>query len=101
MSDIQALAATLKKLAKPDMKRKDLIAAVRDQHPDATKKEIVRAAFYTLTHDVDDDPEQAQHLHAFALTERAGDEEDAQPPERPGKKERRKERELGSQGEHR
>lgn len=100
MSDIQALAATLRKLAKPDMKRKDLIAAVRDQHPDATKKQIVRAAFYALTHGVDEDPEQAQHLHAFALTERAGDEEDVPSPKRPGKKERRKERGSGGQGAH-
>ncbi|KMO42547.1 hypothetical protein VQ03_10520 [Methylobacterium tarhaniae] len=82
------------------MKRKDLIAAVRDQHPDATKKQIVRAAFYALTHGVDDDLEQAQRLHAFALTERAGDEEDALPHKRPGKKERRKERESEGQGDH-
>jgi hypothetical protein len=101
MSDIQILAATLRKLAKPNMKRKDLIAAVRDQHPDATKKEIVRAAFYALTHGVDDDPAQAQHLHAFALTERVCDEEDASPPKGLGKKERRKEREAGSQEERR
>jgi hypothetical protein len=101
MSDMQALAATLRKLAMPDMKRKDLIAAVRDQHPDATKKEIVRAAFYALTHNVDGDLQQSQHLHAFALTERAGDEEDALPSKRLGKKERRKERELGSQEDHR
>ncbi|AWV19844.1 hypothetical protein A3862_29865 (plasmid) [Methylobacterium sp. XJLW] len=91
MSDIQALAATLRKLAKPNTKRKELIAEVRKQHPDATKKEIVRAAFYALTHDVDNDPEQAQHLHAFALTERAGEEEDAPPPNKSRKKDRRKE----------
>ncbi|KMO41374.1 hypothetical protein ACQVP2_35285 [Methylobacterium aquaticum] len=100
MSDIQALAATLRELAKPDMKRKDLIAAVRDQHPNATKKQIVRAAFYALTHGVDDDPEQAQHLHAFALTERTGDEQDAPPPKRSGKNERFKERESGGQEDH-
>ncbi|BAQ45933.1 MULTISPECIES: hypothetical protein [Methylobacterium] len=101
MSDIQVLAATLRKLAKPGIKRKDLIAAVRNEHPDATNKEIVRAAFYALTHDADADPEQTHHLHAFALTERAGDEEDVPLTERLGKKERRKERELGSQGHHR
>ena len=101
MSDIQALAATLRELAQPDMRKRDLIAGVREQHPHATKKEIVRAAFYALTHDMDDDPEQAQHLHDFALTERAGAEEDAPPPKKLGRKERRKERELGSQGEHR
>ncbi|WP_410824753.1 hypothetical protein, partial [Methylobacterium oryzisoli] len=92
LSDIQALAATLCKLSKPDMKPKELIAAVREQHPDAKKKEIVRAAFYALTQGVDSDAGRAERLHAFALAERANDEEDAPPPRKLRKKDRRKDR---------
>jgi hypothetical protein len=92
VSEIQTLAATLHSLAKPDMKPKELIAAVRKQHPDATKKAIVRAAFYALTQGADEDGERTAHLHAFALGERASDEDDAPVPKKLRKKARRKER---------
>ncbi|QIJ77761.1 hypothetical protein GU700_16245 [Methylobacterium sp. NI91] len=49
------------------MKPKALLGAVRERHPEATKKEVVRAAFYALTEGPSAD------LHAFALTERAVD----------------------------
>ena len=81
-------------IAKPGIKPKELVAAVRAQHPEATKKEIVRAAFYTLTHAVDADAEKARHLHDSALTERAGEEQDALLPKKLRKKERRKDREA-------
>lgn len=97
MPEIQTLAAALHALAKPEMKPKELVAAVRERHPDATKKEIVRAAFYALTQnaeqDTEADAEQARHLHAFALAERVG-EEDAPEPKKLSKKDRRKEHEA-------
>lgn len=95
MSNIQALADTLHKLAKPDMKPKELMASVRKKHPDASKKQIVRAAFFSLIQDANSNSEKSKRLHAFALSERVGDEEDATPPKRP-RKERRKEREPRS-----
>jgi hypothetical protein len=45
MSDLQAIAKTVANLAAPGLKPKELIAAVRKQHPDASKKEISRGAF--------------------------------------------------------
>lgn len=75
MSDIERVAATLRQVAQANMKTKELIAAVRRQHPEATKKEIVRAAFYALTQEAGGEDRQAEQLHTFALTERATDEE--------------------------
>ena len=49
MPKVETVAATLRELAVSGMSRKDLVAAVRERHPDATKKDVVRAAFYALT----------------------------------------------------
>lgn len=75
MAKIEELAATLHGLAGPGIKRKELIGAVREKHPKASKKDIVRAAFYALTSAVDGDVERAQRLHQFALSERTAEEE--------------------------
>lgn len=45
------------------MKPKDLLSAVRERHPNATKKEIVRAAFYALIESHGVSSVQAQNLH--------------------------------------
>lgn len=76
MTTIEAIARTLISSATPGMKRKDLIAKVKEQHPDASKKEIVRAAFYALTDGTSLDEEKARDLHAFAISERASETED-------------------------
>lgn len=49
---------------------------MRERHPDATKKETVRAAFYALTDSHDGRPEHARDLHSFAITERAFDDDE-------------------------
>lgn len=90
MATIEQLAATLQALAGPGIKRKELIAAVRGRHPKASKKDIVRAAFYALTSAVDGDVERAQRLHDFALGERASGDEEAPLPTTRRKKDRRK-----------
>ncbi|KAB1072560.1 hypothetical protein F6X53_28075 [Methylobacterium soli] len=56
------------------MKPKDLLSAVRERHPNATKKEIVRAAFFALIEGHGTSSEQAQNLHSFAIGERGSDE---------------------------
>jgi hypothetical protein len=75
MPAITELAETLVRLAKPGMKPKELLAAVREQHPESTKKEVVRAAFYALAEGHRMDPERARDLHGFAIGARAADEE--------------------------
>jgi hypothetical protein len=69
---IEEISATLVKLAKPGMTHKQLLEAARLEHPEASKKEIVRAAFYALTTSADTDLGKAMQLQRFALTERLG-----------------------------
>jgi hypothetical protein len=76
-------------LAGPGIKRKELVAAVREKHPKASKKDIVRAAFYALTSAVDGDVRRAQRLHDFALGERASEESETPLPVTRRKKDRR------------
>jgi hypothetical protein len=99
MATIEQLAATLQGLAGPGGKRKELIAAVREKHPKASKKDIVRAAFYALTSAVDGDLERAQRLHDFALNERTAEEAEPLPVKR-RKKDRRKDAQQSQRPVH-
>lgn len=55
------------------MKPMALLAAVRERHPEAIKKEVVRAAFYALAEGRSGDHGD---LHSFALTERTVDDDE-------------------------
>jgi hypothetical protein len=99
MATIEQLAATLQGAAGPGIKRKELIAAVREKYPKASKKDIVRAAFYALTSAVDGDVERAQRLHTFALHERTAEDEEPLPVKR-RKKDRRKDAQQSQQPVH-
>ena len=76
MSDIQAIAKTVSALAAPGLKPKDLIAAVRKQHPDASKKEVSRAAFLAMIQAAEGDPDHANHMHEVALASRGAGSDD-------------------------
>jgi hypothetical protein len=69
-----SIEATLLALAKPKMSPKDLLKAARKAHPDASKKEIVRAAFRSIIAVADSDGDKALTLQNFALQERAVDD---------------------------
>jgi hypothetical protein len=71
MSEIETLAATVSAVARPGAKPREIVAAVREKHPKASKKDVVRAAFYALTDGTSDDPERRKNLHSFAMSERA------------------------------
>ncbi len=73
---IEEISATLHRLAKPKSTPKELLKAVRKHHPDATKKAIVRAAFYSIIANADADPEASKNLHDFAMAERAADDKE-------------------------
>jgi hypothetical protein len=95
MTSTEEIAATLRSIAAPGMKPKAIRAAVRERHPDVSKKEIVRAAFFAVT-----DSSLAAHaatseLHNFALAERVA-EENADVVQRVGK--RKKKRSIDSSG---
>ena len=69
---VEEISATLVRFAKPGMSHKQLIAVAHLQHPEVSKKEIVRAAFYALTTSADTDLSKARQLQHFALAERLG-----------------------------
>lgn len=71
MASIETLSAALRTLAAPGMTPKALRDAVRAQYPDASKKEIVRAAFHALIEAHAQDDRALETLHGFALAERA------------------------------
>ena len=70
----QSLEATLIALARPKMSPKELLKLTRKAHPDASKKEIVRAAFRSLITAADTDAEKALLLQDFAIKGRATDD---------------------------
>ena len=96
MTAIKALAETLVSVTHPGMKPKEIIASVREQHPKASKKEIVRAAFYSLTETSPEPDDKAKHLHDFALTERGAEEEGGAKVFKLKKKSKKKDHEVSS-----
>ena len=67
-------SGTLLKLAKPKMSPKELLRETRKLHPEASKKDIVRAAFASIIAVADEDGETALALHDFAIKERGADD---------------------------
>ena len=57
-------------LVTPDMTPKELIKAVRKEHPQASKKDIARAAFHAIIANADQDLGKTRNLQAFAFAER-------------------------------
>lgn len=70
--EMQAIADTLMRVVTPDMTPKQLIKAARKEHPSASKKDIARAAFFSIIADSDQDHGKAKNLQAFAIAERVG-----------------------------
>lgn len=63
LREIEGIATTIRELVVPGMKPKTLIEAVTQRHPEATKKEIARAAFLTVILSAEYNPEDTQALH--------------------------------------
>lgn len=70
LRELQKIAETVKTLAVPGMKPKALIAAVKEKHPEASKKEIAQAAFLSVILSAEYDPEDTQALHDLAMDTR-------------------------------
>lgn len=68
--EIEAIAEIVTRLAMPHQAPKDLINAVRREYPNASKGEIVRAAFFAVLVDPECDGARARALHDFAMSER-------------------------------
>ncbi len=100
MPSIQTLAETLRSLAASGMKQKELMAAVRQKHPEASKKEIVRAAFYALTEGHAGSADGMHDLHAFALNERVEDGSADRPVVMPRKKKKHRKEQRAEPAPH-
>lgn len=74
MASIQEIATALSSITKPGMKPKEIRAGIRVRYPDASKKDIVRAAFYALAESSSGTVEDMVDLHHFALSERGADD---------------------------
>ncbi|MBZ9711171.1 hypothetical protein LB543_31225 [Mesorhizobium sp. ESP7-2] len=69
-TELQAISDTLMRIVTPGMTPKQLIKAAHKEHPNASKKDIARAAFFSIIANADQDHGKVKNLHAFALAER-------------------------------
>lgn len=73
LREIENIADTIRELARPGMKPKHLIDAVKQRHPEATRKEIARAAFLSVILSAEYSPEDVEALHDLARNARDTD----------------------------
>ena len=69
-SELQAIGDALMRHVTHCMTPKELVKAVRKEHPGVKKKDIARAAFHAIIANADHDPGNPRNLQAFALAER-------------------------------
>ena len=69
-TEMQAIGDTLMRIVTPEMTPKQLLKAARKEHPNASKKDIARAAFFSIISHADQDIGKSRNLQAFALAER-------------------------------
>jgi len=75
MAEMARIAETVDRLARPKMKPKELITAVRKEHPNVSKKEITRAAFYAVILASEQKSERVSELHDLAVQTRNSPDE--------------------------
>lgn len=64
------IEGTLLAALEPNLAPRDLLQAVRRVHPEATKREIMTAAFAAMILLADKDPDRARTLHDLAIRSR-------------------------------
>lgn len=69
-TELQAISDALMRIVTPDMTPKQLIKAARKERPNASKKDIARAAFFSIIANADQDHGKVKNLQAFAIAER-------------------------------
>ncbi|WP_419696745.1 hypothetical protein ACN2CC_15265 [Mesorhizobium muleiense] len=69
-TELQAISDTLMRVVMPEMTPKQLLKAAKKEHPDASKKDIARAAFFSIIANADQAIGKSRNLQAFALAER-------------------------------
>ena len=76
MREIEEISVTIRAIAEPGMKPKELIAKVRRQHRSASKKDITRAAFYAVIAASENAPDSVRDLHDLAMETRNSHDDD-------------------------
>ena len=71
--DLKVLGEAILHVITPNSTPNRIIKALRKAHPEVTKKELVRAAFYALIAHADTQPDKASALHHFAITQRGSE----------------------------
>jgi len=61
-AELRAISDTLIRIVRPEMTPKQLIKAARKVHPHASKKNIVRAAFFLIISHADQDVGKSKKL---------------------------------------
>jgi hypothetical protein len=69
--NIEELSMTIANLASLGMKPKELTKAVKAKHPEASGKDITRAALYAMILSAGTDLEKARRLQEFSIVERS------------------------------
>jgi hypothetical protein len=75
MSKIEEIASTVLLVLKPGMKPKELLKAVEQAHPKASKKDVARGAFFAMLTIAEKSPDTAQVLYAAGMSLRVGDDD--------------------------
>lgn len=76
MSELDKVARTIARMARPNMKARDLVDAVRKKHPKVNRKDLSRAAFLAMIQAADCNPENALQLQDLGLRSRGFEDED-------------------------
>jgi hypothetical protein len=70
-TELQAIGDTLMRIVTPDMTPKQLIKAARREHPDASKKDIAWAAFFSIITNADQDHGKAKSRSLSLIRQQA------------------------------
>lgn len=73
LAEIERLAATVKRLARKGMTPKELLDAVRAEHPGVTKKALAQAAFCAVILAAEEETGDVAELHELAMRARHED----------------------------
>ncbi|GGE20046.1 hypothetical protein GCM10011390_44120 [Aureimonas endophytica] len=71
MAKLEEIARTISLHAQPGMKPKALMAMVKEHHPEASKKDVSRGAFYAVILAAERDPNKVSVLHDMAMAARS------------------------------
>ena len=70
MTTIDRLSSALVAHARPGAQPRDVLQSIQNEYPDATMREVARAAYYAVLEMPDGDPARVSLLHDLATRAR-------------------------------